>query len=416
MSHNSSSVSHLGNIIQPRNNSLGLNLPQKQAFTVPNNLKSEVVIIPSTSQPNWGSYFIFDVKERNVIISDITLNFNIGSISGLTGSVTSFPHFSPASFFTTKVELVVNNVTIDTLYPVSNFISQQFFNHDEDRVYINNMQGSYNSLAQRNTLATTTSNYYIKLRTFYNECHIPILSDSHNLQVRVYMDQLANLINQSTLTGTGAATLNNANLIVKVLKLPAEIALNRLNAMIKKPEQTIYHNLRYSPFAVSSGVSSTTIVLTPFVGNIAALFFVIRNADKLTKNDAYQFTAISNFAILDSTSSNCVGGQAIPSALALTYLNQFYSKSSYNTETSLGANLAGTVVDNKANVYAWSFSSNISEALENGLLLGHRKFLGNEQLQLTFTASLSTSIQVDVFAFCQSIFEQGGSYVKVMAL
>jgi hypothetical protein len=201
------------------------------------------------------------------------------------------------------------------------------------------------------------------------------------------MDLLANLINQSTLTGTGVATLNNANLIVKVLKLPAEIALNRLNAMIKKPEQTIYHNLRYSPFAVSSGVSSTTIVLTPFVGNIAALFFVIRNADKLTKNDAYQFNAISNFAILDSTSSNCVGGQAIPNVLALTYLNQFYSKSSYTAETSLGANLAGTVTDNKANVYAWSFSANISEALENGLLLGHRKFLGNEQLQLTFTAS-----------------------------
>ena len=199
MSNNSSSVSHLGNIIQPRNNSLGLNLPQKQAFTVPNNLKSEVVIIPATSQPNWGSYFIFDVKERNVIISDITLNFNIGSISGLTGSVTNFPHFSPASFFTTKVELVVNNVTVDTLYPVSNFISQQFFNHDEDRVYKNNMQGSYNSLPQRNTLATTTSNYYIKLRTFYNECHIPILSDSHNLQVRVYMDLLANLINPASL-------------------------------------------------------------------------------------------------------------------------------------------------------------------------------------------------------------------------
>ncbi len=74
------------------------------------------------------------------------------------------------------------------------------------------------------------------------------------------MDQLANLKNQLTLTGTRDAKLNNANLVVKVLKLPAEIATNRLNAMIKKPEQSIYHNLRYSPFAVSSGVSSTTIV------------------------------------------------------------------------------------------------------------------------------------------------------------
>jgi hypothetical protein len=67
-------------------------------------------------------------------------------------------------------------------------------------------------------------------------------------------------------------------------------------------------------------------------------------------------------------------------------------------------------------VYGWSFSSNICEALENGLLLGHRKFLGNEQLQLTYTGSLAANIQVDVWAFCQSVFEQGGSYVKVMAL
>ena len=124
MSNNSSSTSHLGNILQARNNSLGLNLPQKQAFTVPANLRSEVVINPSTSSPAWGSYFIFDVKERNCIISDLLLNFSLGSISGISGVATSYPHFSPATFFTTKVEIVVNNITIDTLYPVSNFVSQ----------------------------------------------------------------------------------------------------------------------------------------------------------------------------------------------------------------------------------------------------------------------------------------------------
>ena len=31
-----------------------------------------------------------------------------------------------------------------------------------------------------------------------------------------------------------------------------------------------------------------------------------------------------------------------------------------------------SLLDNKANVYGWSFSSNISKALENGILLGHR--------------------------------------------
>ena len=330
--------------------------------------------------------------------------------------MTSYPHFSPATFWTTKIELVVNNVTIDTLYPVSNFVNQQYFNDDNDRVYLNDMQGAYNSIIQRNTLATATSNYYVRLRTFYNECHIPILSDSHNLQIRVYMDTLANVVNQSTLTGTPTATINSCNIVCKVLKIPADIATNRLNAMIKKPEQNFYHNLRYSPFAISSGVTQSTVVLTPFVGNIAALFFVVRSSDKITLNDAYKFTAITNYAILDSTSSNCVGGQPIPSFLALNYLNLFYSRSSYTSETSLGANIAGTVTDNKANVYGWSFSSNICEALENGLLLGHRKFLGNEQLQITFTSSLSAAVQVDVWAFCQSVFEQGGSYVKCMAL
>ena len=275
MSNNSSSTAHLSNLIQARNTNLGLNLPTRQAVTVPPNLRSEFVIIPSTSSPSWGSYFIFDVKERNCIISDLVLNFNLPAISGLTGTVTNYPHFNPAVFWTTKIELVVNNVTIDTLYPVSNFVNQQFFFEDEDRALCNNMQGSYNSLPQRNTLATTASqNYYIKLRTFYNEAHIPILSDSHNLQIRVYMDQLANAVSQSTLTGTAAATINSANIICKVLKVPSDVCTNRLNAMMKKPEQSFYHNLRYSPFAISSGVTQTTVVLTPFVGNIAALFLL----------------------------------------------------------------------------------------------------------------------------------------------
>jgi hypothetical protein len=49
-----SNTSQLTNLIQPRNNSLGLNLSAKQSVTVPANVKSEFVIIPSTSQPNFG--------------------------------------------------------------------------------------------------------------------------------------------------------------------------------------------------------------------------------------------------------------------------------------------------------------------------------------------------------------------------
>ncbi len=181
MSSNTTSLAHLTNVVQARDKKLGLNLSAKQAVAVPNNLRSEYIIIPSVSSAQFGSYFIFDVKERNTIVSDIIIGFNVNAISGLSGTNAGFPHFVPATFWIQKCELVMNNVTIDTLYPIQEFISQQFLFSDEDRVLINNMQGSYSSTTQRNSLATATSNYYIKLRSLFNECHLPLLSDSHNL-------------------------------------------------------------------------------------------------------------------------------------------------------------------------------------------------------------------------------------------
>ena len=142
----------------------------------------------------------------------------------------------------------------------------------------------------------------------------------------------------------------------------------------------------------------------------------MRPVASLVQDNANQFTAISNFYILDSTSSNCVGGQPISSTLGLNYLDLFYSRFSYSSETASGSNIVGTVIDNKANVYCWSFSSNLPEDLQKGLLLGHWKFIVNEQLQITFTASLAAAVQIDVWAYFQSVLEQGSSYVKVMTL
>ena len=86
------------------------------------------------------------------------------------------------------------------------------------------MQGLYNSLVQRTTLASTAGqNCYTKLTTFYNEGHIPILSDSHNLRIRCYMDTLANIVSQSTGSATAAATINYTNVILMVIKIPSDI-------------------------------------------------------------------------------------------------------------------------------------------------------------------------------------------------
>ena len=69
-----------------------------------------------------------------------------------------------------------------------------------------------------------------------------------------------------------------------------------------------------------------------------------------------------------------------------------------------------------ANVYAWSLSSSLPEAFQHGLILAHRKFIGNEQLQITFTAALGAGVQIDVWDFGQSVFEYGSNYAKEMAL
>ena len=86
------------------------------------------------------------------------------------------------------------------------------------------MGDSYASVIQRGTISSTTgTSYYVKLRTFIYECHIFIFSDSHNLQIRVFMDQLANVIPLSGVTGAAAATINYANLVCKVLILPLDV-------------------------------------------------------------------------------------------------------------------------------------------------------------------------------------------------
>ena len=43
---------------------------------------------------------------------------------------------------------------------------------------------------------------------------------------------------------------------------------------------------------------------------------------------------------------------------------------------------------------------------------GHRKCIGNEQLQTTYTGTLGAGVQLDLWAFCQSVFEHGSNYVK----
>ena len=214
MADNSTSLNHLTNIVSSRSKSYGLNLSSKQSFNVPQGLKSEYVVLPSTSAPAFGSFYIFDIKDKNIILSDLVIQFNCSAITGIGGTIpTNFPHFVPAHFFCTKIEVIINSVCIDTYYPLQQFIATQFGFFDEDRCLINNLAGSYASVLQRYTLGATTSNYYFKLRSVFGEIHMPLLNESHQVQLRVYVDTLSNLVAPGAgTTGAAICTLNFSNL------------------------------------------------------------------------------------------------------------------------------------------------------------------------------------------------------------
>ena len=96
----------------------GLNLHHTQHIDLPE-LIHETSIVPSTSQPAFGSYFIIDFKQKGVIIHDLGLEFRVSGITGLTGVQANYPHFCPALFFIDHCEIVLDNRIVDTIYPLN---------------------------------------------------------------------------------------------------------------------------------------------------------------------------------------------------------------------------------------------------------------------------------------------------------
>ena len=379
----------------------GLHLSKTQHSSIPEGLKHEYVIIPSTSAPSWGGYFVIDIREKHCNLHDVVLQFNVTALTYST--TTSNPRYTPASFWPLRIEFVQNNNVIDTVYSNEQFICTQLFNFDEQRKLINVAMDQYDNNTQRQTLASAANAYYVDLSTYFQQTHIPLLDNNTDIQIRVYMDTLANNAVANGSTGSPISTLNSCNAICKLSRMPSHHSLALKQSIVSRPHHYKFTELRYGTFVVASGVSSTSIVLTPITGNIHYLIFTVRPTASLTGDSAFSYTAINNFAILDGTSTNIVGGQSIPSTLALTIFNRNNIKSSYTSETN-------------ANVYMWSFSASPVDTHQDGVELSTFKFNGNEQLQIQFTGSLAANVQVDVYAFVHSAVEYSVSGVRKISI
>lgn len=382
-----------------------LNLPVNQAVSLPSELKHEILIIPASSQASWNGFHTIDIREQNIILNNITLQFNLGAVVGssLVG------YFNPGWFFFQRIEIVQGGNVIDTIYSNSQFVLNQLLEFDEDRLSNNTACGRYDSSLNRMGLSSqsTTNNYYVNLKTFFDQSKsIHLLSSASNIQLRIYMDSLQNAFYVSSGTLTSCA-INACNAICRVTRLDNASAQQRLGDMTLRKNHFIMHDTHYGTFTIPSGVLSSTIILAPIVGNVACLFFTVRAST--ATNQQWVYTQLASWALLDSAGTNLVGGQVIPASLSANILNRDWCKSSYNTETSFGIN------DQKSNVYIWSFSADMVQSLSSGVALNSRKFGGQEQLVLNLN-STTTQLQVDVYAYVENVLEVGTNHVKKMSL
>ena len=377
------------------NSSQAVRLPKMEHLTV---------LIPATSQPSWGGYSIFDLKEKGCSIHEITIKLNISPITGLTGLQENYPNYNPSFFFLQRLEIVINNNIIDTIYPEEQWLRNQLFENDEKRKFINQLCGDYADIAQRWYMATYQSEYYIPLWSLFKQTHLTLMTNAHEVQFRCYWNTAINNINVGTLTGIPQSTINSGVLLVKLSRHSQSTLQSKRQIMSPtSPFHSRFTELRYGTFTVNSGTSSSNIVLTPIVGPVAFIMFIVRHTSELKGTGYWTFKAVKDWAILDASSTNITGGVQITHKDALLLLNKDNTVSSFCTE-------------NHGNVYIYAFSGNVPDVIHSGRSLGYHYFQGNEQILINFNHPLTTNVQVDVYAYCDAAVEQSSNVVKKISV
>ena len=386
--------------MQRRMSSRGFSIPASQ-HTEANKMKHETVFIPSNTIPAWGSYITADIKEKNVLIHGVTIRINASEITGLTSGTA---RYTPALFWISRLEITINNVVIDTVYGNQQFLLNQFFNEDLKREYINNGMGDYRSVAERQALASTSNDYYIPLWDFFRQTHMPFISAKDDVQLRIYFDTAANnMVATTGAVGTMSSTLNSCQLLVSLSRLGAPTVAGIRQELTRKPLDYQFTELRIGTYTVAAGATNTSIILSSLVGPVSFLYFVVRPSGAVGDN-YFKYTEIKDFAILDSGSTNIVGGQAIPSSLALTLYNRDWLSSSFTAETPSNF------------VYIYSFGASPSQTMWTGKMYQHHNFIGSEQLQINFKSALTSSVQVDIYAQVNAYIQSSASTVKKISI
>lgn len=427
----------------------GLNIPDYQNSQL-QNVKYETVLVPSTSQVAFGGYSIFDFKEKACLINDIVLQFQVTNLSAGTANPSySVPRMIPCFNWFTRIEIVQNNQILETLYPQSNFLLHQMFLIDEERQKLNDGAGDYKSPYKCYLKTQNQSYWYLPLWTYFKTGHIPCLYPKDDLQIRLYMDTLSNniTVDSNTFTGTPSCSLT-ANLVVNVTRLGDDIHTYRLQSLNKGPEHYKFLEMRYGTTVIpanSNPAPAFNYVLNAVTGNVVFLLAIIRptgnkGPGSTSTNiviDPFQYIPVSNFSLLDSTSTNISGGQPVSLSLLKEYLSRKWTASSYYSDirnvyvdsiingpdyykqytgNNYFSTTGGRLQDSTSHAILYSFSDDPVGAANSGRSAGGHRFKGSEQLQVQFSSPLATAYNLEIYAYVEGALETTPVYIKKVTL
>ena len=261
-----------------------------QQSSHPHGLKTEYIVIPSQSAPSFGAQFTIFLNQTSLFLHDIVLNFNTNGVQTTLSSGASFinnsPRLNPSPFWIQKVEIKMGSQVIETLYDLDIFEHIQLWSPDEkDRLFLNDASGLYSSSLDRYNLSNATSDWYVPLKCFVNQCHIPILSLGHQIQLNIYMQPLSTVlytdISGGTLTSS-SCTINSCNAICRITRMTQQVINDTTQMLMKMPTTYLFSDVKYQSFVAQSGISTFTGVLSNITGKLQALYFVVRPTTGLT--------------------------------------------------------------------------------------------------------------------------------------
>lgn len=388
-----------------------LYLPSKQAESaIPAGMEHHTFIIPAQNVPVFSGYHTVDIKEKNCLLHNVTLQYNVNPlVCDASSNCLNPPTLITSQNWLQRVEVICGGNIIQTLWGEQIFLTNNLFNNDFQRLKINNASGSYASYQQRYNKSSTTSDYFVHLPTFLDTIHLPLLHQNSEIQLRVFLRPFAEIIDLQGGTLNSPApqsSINFCNVVADITRMPNSLSGAIQYDLTKNNFDYIYNDVRYFTQNLTINAGSTnSVVLTAIQGRVSWLMFILRPTSNIYNEKSLQFSQIKNFEILNSSSQNIVGGQPITNDLDKKLMEK-WTTSTYCEETAIGSNLGGYVEDNKANVYIWSFSSSPVDSVKYGSVVGSHHFKAQEQLRFQVDNNFpSGNYQIDVFGFVESVFK-----------